>query len=286
MLDREVSRLPAKYRAAFVQCDLEGQSRQEAARQLGLPEGTVASRLARARAMLAQRLARRGLVVSGVLAGLSQEAVPAALVSSTIQAAVSFAAGQGTAQVVSIKAAALAAGVLRAMFLTKLKTVAAVLLLAAGVLALGGGLLTHDTAAAPQAGAGNPPARVEGKKETDRKPQEDKVQALLRERLAILKQIAAETERVYKDTGRLPVQDVVQAKLHAAKAELDLCESDRERVPVHERIVALAKEAEMLVGAQVEAGKLQHWELLRARVSRLETEVALERARAAATRPR
>jgi hypothetical protein len=217
---------------------------------------------------------------------LSQEAVPAAVASSTIQAAVSFAARRGTAGLVSIKAAALAAGVLRAMFLTKLKTVVAMLLLAAGVLAIGGGLLTHDTAAAPQPGAGKPPARVEGKKEADRKPEEDKVRALLQERLATLKQIAAETEQVYKRAGRLAWQDVVQAKLHAAKAELDLCETDKERVAVHERIVALAREIEVVVGVQVEAGKLPHFELLRARVSRLEAAVALERARTAAIRPR
>jgi RNA polymerase sigma factor (sigma-70 family) len=64
ILDAELSRLPNKYRAVVVLCDLEGKTRKEAARQLGLPEGTVAGWLARARAMLAKGLARRGLVVS------------------------------------------------------------------------------------------------------------------------------------------------------------------------------------------------------------------------------
>jgi DNA-directed RNA polymerase specialized sigma24 family protein len=76
LLDQELSGLPDIYRVAIVQCDLEGNTRKEAARQLGVPEGTLAARLARGRVMLAKRLARRGLAVSGgTLAGvLAQKA--------------------------------------------------------------------------------------------------------------------------------------------------------------------------------------------------------------------
>src|SRR5947209_1042933 len=65
LLDQELSRLPDKYRVAIVLCDLEGKTRKEAARQLGVPDGTLAARLARGRVMLAKRLARHGLTVSG-----------------------------------------------------------------------------------------------------------------------------------------------------------------------------------------------------------------------------
>src|SRR5262249_12250440 len=84
--DAEVSRLPDHYRGVIVLCDLEGMTRGEAARQLGIPEGSVASRLARARAMLAKRLTQRGVVISGPVAVLSASAPPA-LVASTIKAA-------------------------------------------------------------------------------------------------------------------------------------------------------------------------------------------------------
>src|SRR5207244_9573709 len=65
LLDQELSRLPDKYRVAIVLCDLEGKTRKEAARQLGLPAGTLSARLARGRVLLAKGLARRGLGVSG-----------------------------------------------------------------------------------------------------------------------------------------------------------------------------------------------------------------------------
>src|SRR5882672_9069529 len=76
LLDQELKALPDKYRAAIVLCDLEGKSIKEAARQLGCPPGTVGTRLARGRGMLARRLARRGLTLSGAIIAtlLSQNA--------------------------------------------------------------------------------------------------------------------------------------------------------------------------------------------------------------------
>jgi RNA polymerase sigma factor (sigma-70 family) len=78
VIDQELSRLPADYRAAVVTCDLEGRTRREAASQLGWSEGTVASRLARARSILADRLMRRGITLPAAgLAGVFALGSPA-----------------------------------------------------------------------------------------------------------------------------------------------------------------------------------------------------------------
>src|SRR5439155_16153038 len=71
ILEEELAQLPEHLRAPLLLCCLEGRSRTEAARQLGWREGTVASRLARARQRLQVRLAHRGVTLSVVaLAGL------------------------------------------------------------------------------------------------------------------------------------------------------------------------------------------------------------------------
>jgi C-terminal peptidase prc len=156
VLDEELARLPARYRAPLLLCYLEGQTSDQAARHLGWSLRTLQRRLTQGRDLLRHRLTRRGITLSAVLLApvLADGAgVSALLTVTTVRAALAFTAGAGG---VDLPAGALAETALRGMAMTRWK-IAALVLLALGNV-LGTGVAVRHTAAAPA--PGEPEARA------------------------------------------------------------------------------------------------------------------------------
>jgi RNA polymerase sigma factor (sigma-70 family) len=174
VLDEEIHHLPARYSVPVILCYLQGLTHEQAARAIGCAKGTVAVRLLRARKLLHARFTRRGLTLStaALATALTEHAahatVPAACIQATITAALGFVTGSTTAA--STGAVSLARGVMRAMFLNKLKATAAVIVLAAGMMGLGFGLLPRSgnaTATAPATTAPPTPTAAAEPRATD-----------------------------------------------------------------------------------------------------------------------
>lgn len=191
VLDEEIHRLPEKFRAPVVLCDLEGRTHAEAAQKLRCPVGTVKSRLARARGRLQVGLIRRGLAPSAVLLAMTNAleaapiAVPAALMETTRRVALLSALGRSSlAGGISASVIALTEGGLRTMLFMKFRTVA-VITLAAGIVVIGAGVFARQDQegdeAAPQAKEASPPETKPDDPKKAESPNAVEIRDILRE---------------------------------------------------------------------------------------------------------
>jgi RNA polymerase sigma factor (sigma-70 family) len=223
----ELNCLAERYRAPLVHCYLESKSQHEAAGLLGVSRATLQKRLDTGRALLRARLVRRGLGPAAILAMSAWPSaklsalVPVALLDSTIKASVLIGAGEAVKGLISPQVLALKEGVLKAMFLTKLKVVTAAVLtvlVGAGLVGWSYQVTAAQTSQPQQQGQqeaqfreGRPP-RQPGHAQSS--PAADELDALRLEIDALRKEVRADRERIKALEAEVHGRNEKSAGLH------------------------------------------------------------------------
>jgi RNA polymerase sigma factor (sigma-70 family) len=285
LIDEEIDRLPENHRRPVVLCDVEGLSREEAARQLGWSLNMIRGRLERARDRLRARLARRGLApTSGAWLALvgSPPHLSPVLLSTTCRAAVSFGVGRMGVGLASASAVALSRGVLKMMLLSKLKF-GLVALISTGFVATGTGMLVAQgpgqkpDPAKATAVPTPPPTPVAQEPARQSEPFQPRSRAnLARERVAAARQ-RLDAQKAFYEEGRITIDRLIDASEKLMQAELNVSESKAQRVEavqVHYRRIEEILKREQ---AELEVGRATQADVAEAKGSLLDAEFTLAR---------
>jgi RNA polymerase sigma factor (sigma-70 family) len=287
ILHEELNRLPEKYRAAVVLCDLEGLTQEQAAHQLGWPDGTVRSRLARARERLRDRLTRRGLAPCGILAGPSPMigGPSASLVEATVQAALGIAWGSA-ALGATVSAMALTEGALSIMFWSKLKTTAAAAFACALICSTGlmgyramGRHQLSETAAKQQR---RDPIQTDAKQATQVASggESPELTALGNARIEVARKMRDAAERLWRE-GERSLVDYLAAQKRYDEVVADVTvKTDADRLRFLERQVDTLRRIEDHSRRLYRASQAPQLDVLTAELARLDAEYALAKLKA------
>lgn len=206
LVDREVALLPRKYREPAALCHLDGLTHEQASEALGVPVGTIRSRLSRARDLLRPRLVRRGLAPAVALARLESPAAPAVVPRALAEATLAAAVGAGPVSVAPA-VLALAAAVARS-------AVAPRVLAAFALLAALGGVTPAPLIPGGVGGEGPPAAVVAPAPDPESPSIDEQVRQIIREH-------DEAAERAWKEGRGLARYDAMRRILDLVSAHPD-----------------------------------------------------------------
>lgn len=268
MIDEELQRLSPPQRMLIILCCFEGLSYQDVAHRTGLTHNQVKWGLSKARSVLKNRLARRGLIYSvgilGVVASHLEAARAASpeFVRSTAELAFQFNYHPATVAIAS-KPITLAIEGLHAMLQAQIKTVALVIL-AVGALGTGS-VITVSAAGTSDAGwfsaAQDDDAKVQEERERSRRQRErdDAERTEVAER--------QDRERAQEQRRRAQDQEAVnqaQMELDELRRELDVMRmrAEVEQAKAMQERERAAMAADLAQRHQVEAERARELALL------------------------
>ncbi len=283
VLHEELNRLPERYRHPLVLCYLEGLTHEQAARLLGLPLGTVRSRLARGRDRLRQHLTRRGLdstvgIFAAYHGNTASPTVPAALSGILGRTAVRFGARE-TAAGVSSTVIWLTEGVLRTMFVTKIKPIAATAL--AGITMATAAILFGQVTLGSQPPApGEPrahaPSVVEPAAQGNAPPPAE--EALAKSREEVARRIRDDMYRGFTG-GEVNLDAYLEWQSRYNSTALALVRTDAQRIRFFEATVRGMKSLHEVVERMSTSGQASQTDVRKVEYFLLDAEVALAEAR-------
>lgn len=105
-----------------------------------------------------------------------------------------------------------------------------------------------------------------------------KVKELRLERIAVLKKMNEQLATLYKH-ARVPADETLEAAQLLAEAELEIAETDKERVELYTKLIDVLKQGESIAEAQRQAGRGVEASVLKWKAKRLAAEIQLEQAK-------
>jgi len=298
VLHEELQQIPIRYRNAIVMCDLEGNTRAQAADQLDCTEPAIKAALARGRRQLRLRLLRRGMALSVAIItakqaiASAQASVTSRLIDATISSCMGFSGGANLGWSKSVHSL-VQEGELVMMLSSMTKPLSAVSIAAALVAAPL--ILLAQISAEPREDAkptvvadstadhSQPPA-VDSQRITrssDAVPRAEtgpteRIESLLTERLETLRQIVKHATEQYV-AGQIEIDNLIRARLSLLDAELETASTRAQRTRVYGERLKFFRDLEGAVKQQQLAGTTTMARMLSVKAERLEAEIVLLR---------